>query len=62
MRFFAALCGDFGLILGGPGPSKKWLKIKKIDFGAHWVFHGRLGGVLGGFWEGLGRVLGTISD
>ena len=59
MRFFAAL-SDFGLILGGPGPSKKWLKIKKIDFGAHWVFHGRLGEVLGGFWKGFGNDFGLI--
>ena len=61
MRFFAAL-SDFGLILGGPGPSKKWLKIKKIAFGAHWVSHGRFGGGLGAFWDGFGRVLGTISE
>ena len=60
MCFFAAL-SDFGLILGGPGPSKKLLKIKKIVFGAHGVSHGRFGGV-GAFWDGFGRVLGTISE
>ena len=64
MCFFAAL-SDFGLILGGPGPSKKLLKIKKIVFGAHGVSHGRFGGggsVLGWFWEGFGNDFGAIWE
>ena len=59
IRFFAALI-DFGLILGGPGPSKKFIKIENIAFGALCLFHGRLGEVSEGFWEGLGDDFGAI--
>ena len=57
MRFFAHF-SDFGSISGGPGPSKKWLKIEKIDLGAHLERIGCSMVALGGFGERLRRVLG----
>ena len=59
-RFFADF-SDFGSILGGPGPSKNWLKIEKIDFFPifwHTQFWRR---VLGRFWDSFGRILGGFS-
>ena len=44
---------DFGMILGIPGPSKNWKKVKKIQkyrFFNAFSFEG-------GFWEGSGRVI-----
>ena len=68
--FFADFC-NFGTILGGPGPSKKWQKIKKIEKQSHleriwsalgvpWSLWNGFGSDLGGFGEGFGSVLGGI--
>ena len=59
-RFFADF-SDFGSILGGPGPSKNWLKIEKIEF---FRFFGTLsfeGEFWKGFWDSFGRILGGFS-
>ena len=51
---------DFGSILDGPGPSKNWLKIEKIDcffdFLARSVLKESSGKVLGQFWKDFGRI------
>ena len=57
MRFFADF-SDFGSILGGQDPSKKWPKIKKMVKNAILERDARSMVVLGGFGEGFERVLG----
>ena len=54
---FFAIFSDFAWILGGPGPSKNWKKIEKIDFPTRSVLKEGSGRVLGRFWGGFGRIL-----
>ena len=55
LRFFA-IFNDFGLILGGPGPSKNYKKLKKNRTNRFF----NASSFEEGFWEGSGKDFGTI--